>query len=51
MRSFEAKDIIEDARKEGSCIEFLGEDDQEVKLEGTFTIEQLQAILHKMEYD
>lgn len=50
MRGFEARQIIEDIKKDRE-VKFIGEDDQEVELNGSFTCEELQAILHKMEYD
>jgi hypothetical protein len=50
MKGFEAREIIEEMKADGKTIEYIGDDD-EVKLNGTFTIEELQAILHKMEYD
>ena len=30
---------------------FIGDDDDEVELSGTFSLEELQAIVHVMEYD
>lgn len=50
MRGFEAREIIKDMVSGGKTVEFNG-DDSEVTLDGTYTIEELQAVLHKMEYD
>ena len=49
MRGFEAREIIKDIKKDRE-IKFIN-DDEEVQLDGTFTIEELQAILQIMEYD
>tara|TARA_Y100000052_G_C2895579_1_gene53624 strand:- start:300 stop:455 length:156 start_codon:yes stop_codon:yes gene_type:complete len=50
MRGTEAREIIDDMVRGGKTIEYCC-DDSEVTLDGTFTIEELQAVLHKMEYD
>lgn len=49
MKGFEARQIIEDIAKDRE-IKFIGDDDEEVELSGTFTLEELQAIIHVMEY-
>jgi len=50
MKGIDAREIIEDMKDEGKTIQFV-DDDAEVKLIGIFTIEELTAILHVMEYD
>lgn len=49
MRAFEAREIIKDIKKDRE-IKFIGDND-EVQLDGTFTVEEMQAILHLMEYE
>lgn len=50
MRGFEAREIIGDIESTGRVVEF-SYDDSEVRLDGVYTIEELHAILHRMEYD
>ena len=49
MKGLQSRQILNASKKEGNSIEFIG-DDQEVKLDGTFTAEEIEAILHRMEY-